>query len=139
MQKIILDTNVIVSALISKSHPYQILYNYVFARKVILCISDEIIEEYIEVLNRDKFKKNLNFKNNAEVVLNKLIEISVSYTPTEKLLIISDLKDNKFLELAKESNAGFLITGNHKDFDFELFENTKVVSSGLYVEKYKPE
>ena len=139
MQKIILDTNVIVSALISKSYPYRILYNYVFARKVVLCISDEIIEEYIEVLNRAKFEKFLNFKNNAEVVLNKLIEISVSYTPTEKILIISDLTDNKFLELAKESNSEFLITGNHKDFDFEVFENTKIVSPGLYIEKYRPE
>lgn len=139
MQKVILDTNVIVSALISKSYPYQILYNYVFARKVVLCISEEIIEEYIEVLNRDKFEKFLNFKNNAEVVLNKLIEISTTYCPTEKLIIISDLADNKFLELAKESNSDFLITGNHKDFDFELFENSKIVSPRLYIEKHLPE
>ena len=139
MQKIILDTNVVVSALISKSYPHQILYNYVFARKVVLCISNEIVEEYIEVLNRDKFEKFLNFKNNAEVVLNKLIEISTSYTPTEKLVIISDLADNKFLELAKESDSEFLITGNHKDFYFELFENSKIVSPRLYIEKYRPE
>ena len=73
------------------------------------------------------------------MVLNKLIEISASYTPTEKLVIISDLADNKFLELAKESNSDFLITGNHKDFDFELFENSKIVSPRLYIEQYRPE
>ena len=136
MQKIILDTNVIVSALISKTYPYQILFNHVFERKVLCCISDEIIKEYIEVLNRAKFEKFHKFKNNAEVVLNKLIEISTSYKPTEKILLISDLADNKFLELAKISKAAFIITGNHRDFGFELFENTKIISPKLYIEKY---
>ena len=134
-----MDTNVIVSALISKSYPYQILFNYVFERKITVCISDEIIKEYVEVLNRTKFEKFYNFKNNAEVVLNKLIEISVSFKPTEKLIIISDLADNKFLELAKESFSDYLITGNHRDFDMSVFENTKVVSPKHYIEKYRPD
>ncbi len=137
MQKIILDTNVIVSALISNSYPTQILYDIVFERKVINCISNEIMEEYIEVLNRAKFEKFYNFKNNAEVVMNKLIEISIPYTPIEKITIISDLPDNKFLEVAKESSADYLITGNFKDFNFETFENTKIVSPKYYFENFK--
>ncbi len=137
MQKIILDTNVIVSALISNSYPTQILYDIVFERKVINCISNEIMEEYIEVLNRAKFEKIYNFKNNAEVVMNKLIEISIPYTPIEKIIIISDLPDNKFLEVAKESSADYLITGNFKDFNFETFENTKIVSPKYYFENFK--
>ncbi len=137
MQKIILDTNVIVSALISNSYPTQILYDIVFERKVINCISNEIMEEYIEVLNRAKFEKFYNFKNNAEVVMNKLIEISIPYTPIEKIIIISDLPDNKFLEVAKESSADYLITGNFKDFNFETFENTKIVSPKYYFENFK--
>ena len=55
MQKIVLDTNVIVSALISNSYPKKILYDIVFERKVTTCISNELVEEYIEVLNREKF------------------------------------------------------------------------------------
>jgi predicted nucleic acid-binding protein len=69
--------------------------------------------------------------------MNKLIEISIPYTPIEKITIISDLPDNKFLEVAKESSADYLITGNFKDFNFETFENTKIVSPKYYFENFK--
>lgn len=71
MQKIILDTNVIISALISSSIPTKILYNFVLTCKVETCLSDEIFAEYIEVLNRDKFAKFPSFKTKSDVVLNK--------------------------------------------------------------------
>ena len=133
-----MDTNIIVSALISNSYPTQILYNIVFEKKAILWISDEIMEEYLEVLNREKFAKFHNFKNNAELVLNKIIEISIAYKPSERIIIISDLADNKFLEIAKESSADYLITGNFRDFTFDKFENTNIVSPKYYIENFKP-
>lgn len=61
MQKIILDTNVVVSALISSSIPTKILYDLVLTQKVETCLSDEVFAEYIEVLNRDKFTRFANF------------------------------------------------------------------------------
>ena len=136
MQRVILDTNVIVSALISNSYPTKILHEIIFERKVVLCLSNEIIKEYINVLNRPKFERFHNFKNNAEVVLNKLIEISTTFKPTEKVLIISDLSDNKFLELAKVSEANFLITGNSNDFTFDKFEKTQIVSPQIFYEHF---
>ncbi len=57
MQKLILDTNVIVSALISNSFPNKILYELVLKNKVKICLSDDIYTEYIDVLDRDKFRK----------------------------------------------------------------------------------
>ena len=52
MQKIILDTNVIISALISSNgFPGLIVSNLVIEMKVQVCISDEIINEYFEVIN----------------------------------------------------------------------------------------
>ena len=138
MQKIVLDTNVIVSALISNSYTKKILYDIVFERKVTTCISNELVEEYIEVLNREKFEKFSNFKNNAEVVINKLIEISIFYMPIEKITIISDFADNKFLEVAKESMADYMITGNSRDFSFNNFENTKIVSPKEFIENFRP-
>ena len=62
MQKLILDTNIVVSALISSSIPAKILYELVLTKKVAICLSDEVFAEYIEGLNRDKFSKFTNFK-----------------------------------------------------------------------------
>lgn len=84
MQKLILDTNVIVSALISSSIPTKILYELVLTEKVETCLSEEVFAEYVEVLNRDKFAKFPNFKMKAEVVLSKLREISTFYRTDKK-------------------------------------------------------
>lgn len=66
MQKLILDTNVIVSALISNSIPTMILYELVLTEKVETCLSDQIFSEYVEVMNREKFTRFANFKSKAD-------------------------------------------------------------------------
>lgn len=56
MQKLILDTNVLISALISSnSFPGLIIIDLVLEKKVQVCISGEIIKEYFEVIKRPKF------------------------------------------------------------------------------------
>lgn len=121
MQKLILDTNVIVSALISSSIPTKILYELVLPKKVELCLSKEIFAEYFEVLNRDKFAKFVNFKTKAEVVLSKLREIAAFYKTDRKVEVLTDTSDNKFLELAAVSSADYLTTGNTLDFTLTEF------------------
>ena len=138
MQKLILDTNIIVSALISNSFPTQIFYELVLTKAVDTCLSDEIFAEYIEVLARDKFVKFLNFKSKADVVLNKLRETAIYYTSNRRIEILSDLSDNKFLEVAAASSADYLITGNNLDFTITEFEYTRIVSPKEYWNNYKP-
>jgi putative PIN family toxin of toxin-antitoxin system len=138
MQKVILDTNVIVSALISNSIPTKILYELVLTKKVQTCLSDEIFIEYVEVLGRDKFSKFLNFKSKADVVLTKLREIAIFYKTDRKIDVLTDTSDNKFLELAAATSADYLITGNTLDFTLNEFEYTKILTPRLYWDNYKP-
>ena len=138
MQKLILDTNVIVSALISNSIPTKILYELVLTEKVKTCLSEEVFAEYVEVLNRDKFAKFANFKTKAEVVLSKLREISTFYRTDRKLDILTDTSDNKFLELAAVSSADYLTTGNTLDFTITEFEYTKILTPREYWDNYAP-
>lgn len=119
MQKVIIDTNVIVSALISKSIPSRILFDIVFNKLVLTCLSSEVFEEYVEVLDREKFSKFHNFKSNAIIVLSVMKEIAIFFEPGFVINLLSDKKDNMFFELAEVSNADFLITGNTKDFNLK--------------------
>jgi len=48
MQKIVLDTNVLVSALIQKSFPYLIVYHLYFEGKFELCVSKDLLAEYLD-------------------------------------------------------------------------------------------
>jgi putative PIN family toxin of toxin-antitoxin system len=136
MQKLILDTNIIVSALISNSIPTKILYELVLTQKVRTCVSDEIFAEYVEVMNREKFAKYINFKTKSDIVLNKLREISKLYKTDRKIDVLTDTSDNKFLELAAVSSADFLITGNILDFRIAEFEYTRILSPREYWDNF---
>ncbi|MCB9034800.1 MAG: putative toxin-antitoxin system toxin component, PIN family [Chitinophagales bacterium] len=138
MQKIILDTNVIVAALISNSVPTMILYDLVLTQEVNICLSNEIYLEYLAVLNRDKFSKFSNFKSKANIVVSQLLDTATFYETNIKIDILTDTSDNKFLELAAVSNADFLITGNTLDFNLTEFEYTKIVTPRTYWDNFKP-
>ena len=138
MQKLILDTNIIVSALISNSIPTKILYELVLTQKVKVCLTEEIFTEYIEVFNREKFTKYTSFKSKADIVLNKLREISTYYETNRKIEILSDTSDNKFLELAAVSSADYLITGNTLDFQITEFEYTRILTPREYWNLFEP-
>jgi len=138
MQKLILDTNVIVSALISSSVPSMILYELVLPQKVETCLSEEIFSEYVEVMNRKKFSKFTNFKTKADVVLNRFREISTFFKTDRKIEVLTDTSDNKFLELAAVSAADYLITGNTLDFKITEFEYTKILTPRKYWDFFEP-
>ena len=136
MQKIILDTNVIVSSLIQRNYPYLIV-DYCIEGNAIICISDPIFKEYLEVLARPKFARFPDFKINAEFLLARLNELSKIYEPKAKLKIIEDEFDNRFLELADISKADFIITGNTNDFTMKSYKETKIVTPRGYWEEFK--
>jgi len=60
------------------------------------------------------------------------------YFPTIVLEIISDIDDNKLLELAETCEADYLITGNTNDFTLKEYKSTKIVNPRDYWENYLP-
>lgn len=137
MQRIVIDTNVLVSALLSEGPPSWIISNLVFERQVEFCMSSLIWNEYLDVFNREKFSKYHAFKTNAEIILSKLDDIALYFQPNLELDVIKDKTDNKFLELAVYANAEYLITGNIKDFTITRFEDVKIVSPRDYWENHR--
>lgn len=139
MQKIVIDTNVIVSALIQRSYPNLIINELFIEHKFQLCISDDLMAEYYEVLARPKFSKFQNFIIRAEALLAEIESKAIKFIPTIKLGLISDLDDNMILELADVCSADFIITGNTMDFTFSNYKQTKIVTPKEYWENYQPD
>jgi len=125
MQKIIIDTNVIVSSLIQKGYPYRIIFDLLIEDKISLCISPPLMVEYCAALERSKFAQFQGFTAKARVVLANIEMKAIRYKPRITLDLISDKDDNKILELADECGADFIITGNTNDFTFPLYKQTK--------------
>ena len=137
MQKVIIDTNVLISALIQRNYPNFILYDYVLNNLVEVCISDELFEEYLEVLNRPKFYKYPDLISKAESVLAQLETKATKFYPTKRFDVIADNPDNRLLELAVESKADFIITGNTIDFTMAEFQGTRIVTPKEYWDLYR--
>lgn len=136
MQKLIIDTNVLVSALIQKSYPNFIFFNCVLENRFEICISDDLLEEYLEVINRPKFSKYPDFLIKAEFVISQIEGIATKFSPKDRIEIIADSPDNRLLELAFESKADFIITGNTNDFTMSEFGGTKIISPKEFWDQY---
>ncbi|WP_100629147.1 putative toxin-antitoxin system toxin component, PIN family [Algoriphagus formosus] len=126
--KVILDTNVLISALIAKSYPSKVLEAIFSNQEIILCLSDAVFNEYSEVLKRPKFARFKEFHSSASFVLQYIKREGTFYNPKRSLELLKDQSDNKFLELSLECKADYLITGNFNDFNISQFRNTKILS-----------
>lgn len=128
MQKIVIDTNVLISALLSDGYTFKIINELVLGKKVNICLSDAIFEEYLRVISREKFAKYLDFKIKAEIVISGLESIALNYKPDIKIEVSKDASDNKFIELGIFSDADYLITGNIIDFPIGQYGKLKIIT-----------
>ncbi len=114
--KIVLDTNVLISALLSPEGIPAALLGLIINGKLKLLYDNRILSEYIEVLNRKKF----NFKQEWIQPLIDFIRNEGEFiiaTPISKSFTDDD--DKKFYEVAKSSDANYIITGNANHFPKE--------------------
>jgi uncharacterized protein len=133
MHKLVIDTNVLISALINPSGiPAKIFSEVVFSGKAQLYLSAEIIDEYILVINRPKFKKYQQFEHAALSLIMIIQEIAIVDDPIERVSVIKDMSDNKFLSLAQHIDADYLVTGNWNDFKMVEFHNTRILTPSEY-------
>jgi len=134
--KIVLDTNVLVSGLLSPfGTPAQIL-QLIIAGELILCYDSRILSEYRKVLQRPKFQFDLT----KILDLLDFIEqqgILTSAIPLAKSL--PDSADNAFLEVAVADNVLCLITGNTKHYPLELCKGVKIFNPSQFIEFYRKE
>jgi putative PIN family toxin of toxin-antitoxin system len=136
MLKIVLDTNIIISAIHKPFSKPDIILSMTLSEEMHLtqlCISESIFDEYGAVLARNKFKYFNPIRVN--VLLKTIRERALWVVPSQPVDIISiDPGDNKFLECALAANADYLITGNTKHFPFTKFHQTLIVSPNRFID-----
>lgn len=117
--KIVLDTNVLVSAIIFGGNPRTIIES-IIEGPVHLALSREILDELEGVLARKKFGMSPEIVRNISNELESLCEIA---TPTRRVTVtVSDPYDNMVLECAAEAKADYIVSG-----DAHLLEDRKSV------------
>lgn len=109
MDNIVLDTNVLVMSISAKNRYNKIWRSFIDGHFT-LCVTNEIIEEYTEVLTR-----NINQRVAEAVIFAILTRRNVRRLDPHMhyRLIEADLDDNKFVDCALFANAKFIVTEDH--------------------------
>lgn len=129
--RVVLDTNIIVSALLApRSTPGMLLLLALDARFE-MCVSPAVLAEYAEVLHRPRFQKlDPRDVHNA---LKDIRRVALIVHPSRRLAISGDEADNRFYECAEAAEADYLVTGNTKHFPAGIGK-TAVVTAGRLLE-----
>lgn len=108
MYRIVVDTNVLI-AIIGRKSPFRWIFDRILSGDFILCLSNEILTEYAEILEQ---------KNGAEVATN-LVNFLAVYPYVQKTdiffsfnLISQDADDNKFVDCAIAADAYCLVSND---------------------------
>jgi putative PIN family toxin of toxin-antitoxin system len=130
--RIIIDTNLWISYLIRKD--FKNLDNKIVTGKTKAIFSLELIEEFLSVAHRPKFKKYFT-KNDIEQLVDMFEVYGEIAEVKSNLELCRDPKDNFLLSLAKDSKADYLITGDKDLLDLKTIGRTKIITLTDYLKK----
>ncbi len=133
--KVVLDTNVVVSAHLTAGGLEAFVLDLALASKLQLYVSPDILSEYAEVLRRPRFQIDSKKVTQSLRLIKKRAK---SVKPTVTLSVSRDPDDNRFLECAETANADYLVTGNRRHFPAK-YRNTLVVNARQLIEIITPE
>jgi putative PIN family toxin of toxin-antitoxin system len=124
MIRVVLDTNIIVSALLQPLGPPAEVLLLALGTSLQMCISGDIFAEYEEVIRRPRFRlPEETLATAMETIRAKALWVR----PVQTVQVCSDPDDNIFLECAQAARAAYLVTGNLRHFP-PAWQGTEVVT-----------
>lgn len=132
--RIVLDTNVLVSGLLSPFGPPSEIVRMVSSGAVSLCVDARILSEYEDVLLRPKF----GFDRDSVAALLDYIAFRGEAVASAPLAWrLPDPDDEPFLEVALGCPADYLVTGNNGHFPAAARDGVEVLTPAEFVERFR--
>jgi putative PIN family toxin of toxin-antitoxin system len=113
MIRVVLDTNIVVSALLVPSGKQATILSLAIQGQIGLSISLSVLAEYEEVLHRPRLRLETP---HIEASLAAIRSAAQFVEPAQVLSVSVDDSDNRFLECAEAAEADYLVTGNTRHF-----------------------
>jgi len=132
--RVVLDTNVVVSAHLNSEGYERHVLDLVLAGKLHLVVSPQILEEYEGVLRRPKFGIE---RRQVRRSLGLLRAAARVVRPHRQLKVTRDPADNRFLECAEAGKADYIVTGNKRHFPGK-WRQTQIVNARELLEWIVP-
>lgn len=132
VSRIIIDTNLWISFLITKD--FTKLDEIIFSRNGILIFSQELLDEFLEVARRPKFRRFF-LPTDIEEILETIEEYAEFVKVQTQIEVCRDPKDNFLLSLAIDGNADFLLTGDNDLLEMNKFGETVILTISKFIEE----
>jgi len=130
--RIVIDTNIFISFLITNSFPK--LFKLLESNKVILLFSEELLQEFLDVVKRPKLKKYFSEKEISKVLdgIQYYADYIEVYTNVN---VCRDPNDNFLLALCYDGKADYLITGDEDLLVIKKYKQTSILKISDYLKK----
>lgn len=138
MHRVVIDTNIILSAMLTNFGPAAIVMGLVFSRRLDLAIDERILDEYDDVLGRPRF--GIDPRDRA-IVLERIRRVGQVHLPQALpggRAGFPDPTDVVFLELALGARADWLVTRNEKHFPKSRCGNIVIITPEQIVGSIDP-
>ena len=127
--RVVLDTNVFISAVLGGK--LGVIVDEWKAGKFTLIITDSIAREYLDVINRPKFKIP---QDEILATTDYLLQTAEFVTSQEEIqVIVADLTDNKFLEAAIAGKVDFTVSGDNHLLELKSFREIPIVTARDFI------
>ncbi len=135
MERVVLDTNVLVSALLNSFGAPGRVLDLVLAGELIVVHDDRVLAEWRQVLHREKFGFSAG---DVEVLLGFVEGEGISVNPSPLGIKLPDQDDLPFLEVAHAAEAT-LITGNTRHYPPEARRGVAVLDPASFLDEWTSE
>ena len=134
--KVVLDTNVVISAAISRDGTPAKIFELLLERKITNYATEEIIKEIEEVIARPALRECID-ENYKKFILNHFEKNSVIIKPTfSEKVVLKDSKDDKFVNCALSVKSN-IISGDKHLLELTSFKGIKILSAKEFLEIFK--
>ena len=130
--RLVVDTNVLVSGLLSPYGPPGRILSEIVSGEVRLCLDHRILAEYQEVLRRPRF----SFEQRDVVQLLASVQANAELVTCRQLgLALPRPDDLPFLEVAVTAMAKGLVTGNSAHFPSHMCQGVRIMTPREYIQE----
>ena len=129
--RVVLDTNVVISALLFGGIPRKVLERGL-REEIVLLFSEEMLNELRGVLERPKFSFD---PGPVRAIVRQMVHCGEMVTPAVRIEEIrEDPADNRILECAVAGDADCIVSGDTHLTDLERYSGIRILTASQFLE-----
>ncbi len=137
MIRAVVDTNILVSAVIKPSGALGEVLGRLRDGDFVLLYSEPILTEVVDVLNRPRIRDKYGLDaSDIEIVVALVLLRGEAVVPTRRITVCRDPKDNMFLEAAADGSASMIVSGDDDLLDLEMFEGIPIITPADFLAEF---